>query len=313
MGKYSKNVIITGSTKGIGKALAREFLAQGDNVFICSRSQEAVDSTVEELKIEFPAPKILGQTLDITDEESIDALLKAARSAFDETHIFINNAGMTQPEKLPLHEMPAEILEQVIRTNLLGTLLCSKAAIKFFKKQPSGGHVFLMDGAGSNGMQTADYAVYGVTKAGFPQLLKSLQEEQKDTKVGIHCLSPGLVATDLLMASTQGPKSTPAAVKKTFFVFNILAERPKTVAEYLVPKVKSAATKGSSGKYIKFLNGFGAFGRFMTVPCRINRLFTINEDGTVVDNESGKMLYSPDGIEAPPSDSNNNNSALLQR
>ena len=73
-------------------------------------------------------------------------------------------------------------------------------------------------------------------------------------------------------------------------IFNILAERPKTVAEFLVPSARAAAVPLSNGAYIKFLTGPGAGYRFMTAAVRMNRLFTINKkDQTATDNESGTV------------------------
>ena len=61
-----------------------------------------------------------------------------------------------------------EQLQRVVQTNLLGTLLCTRAAMQMMGRQPQGGHIFLMDGAGADGMPTPQYAAYGATKAGGP-------------------------------------------------------------------------------------------------------------------------------------------------
>lgn len=303
------NVVITGGTKGIGLALAKEHVRLGDNVLICSRSQEAVDAAIDELERVPPAlppsPKIFGTTCDVSDEASIEGLVKFAQTKFKTVHMWVNNAGMTQPNKAPLCDVPASVLQQVINVNMMGTLLCTKAAINLMKSQAKGGHVFMMDGAGSNGMATADYAVYGVSKAGFPQLLKSLKTELKGTKVGIHVLSPGLVVTDLLLAGAE-PQS--------YSIFNILAERPVTAAKFLVPRARGAAKPGSTGKRITFLTGGGACWRFMGAGCRKNRLFTIHEDGSVTDNKSMTLVRSADALaEAGGSSIQDTNTALLQR
>jgi chlorophyll(ide) b reductase len=303
------NVVITGSTKGIGLALAREHLKLGDNVLICSRTEEAVDATVKNLKGEFPSCKIFGTAVDVSDADSVEALAQFARTSFGEVMLWVNNAGATQPKKLPLKDVSPSTIQQVVNCNMLGTLLCTQAAIKLMQPQPAGGQIFIMDGAGSNGMATSGYATYGFTKAGISQLVKTLGVELKDkkgTKVGIHALSPGLVMTDLLLASNSDGDL------KTFKIFNILAERPDTVAQFLVPRYR-AIEKGSTGKYIKFLTGGGAFWRFLTFASRKNRLVTIHEkDGTVIDNESGEVLKQPFNGAAPETLSANNNSALLK-
>ena len=98
----------------------------------------------------------------------------------------------------------------MVETNVLGVMLCCRAAIKLMRDQGSPGHVFNMDGAGANGRPTPRFAVYGASKRGLMQLSKSLEAELKllDIRnVGIHNLSPGMVTTELLMCGADTPVS----------------------------------------------------------------------------------------------------------
>ncbi|KAL0054628.1 hypothetical protein WJX82_000172 [Trebouxia sp. C0006] len=143
----------------------------------------------------------------------------------------------------------------------LGLALANEfAAIQTMRSQASGGKLFLVDGAGSQGTATANTASYGSTKAAMPQLLRSLAAEVKNTKVCVHLVSPGMVATDLLLKGV----SSPTAAK----IVNILAEDPKVVAAWLVPRMRGVT---GNGKYFKYLTPLGVLGRFLTFRKRRNR------------------------------------------
>lgn len=91
---------------------------------------------------------------------------------------------------------------------MLGVMLCCRAAINLMRGQGVPGHIFNMDGAGSNGRPTPRFAAYGATKRGLAQLGKSLEAELKllgIRNVGIHNLSPGMVTTELLMSGANTP------------------------------------------------------------------------------------------------------------
>jgi len=147
-----------------------------------------------------------------------------------------------------------------------------KAGINLMKEKPEHkGHIFLMDGAGSNGMATVLFTSYGASKAAYPQLQNTIASALKQHKVNnvfFHLCSPGMVITDLLTSQMT------AQNKK---IFNILAERPETVADWLAPRIRAVAgnSKFRPGKsfYIRYLTMPGAIWRFMTAFTRKNRFF----------------------------------------
>ncbi len=259
-------VVITGSTKGLGHALAREFLDQGDDVIVCSRDQTRVNSTISQLREEFPERKVHGTTCDVRDPPSVVNLGKFAVDQLGTVDIWVNNAGTKGKDRNPLWKVDPVDLQLVVGTNLLGTYYGCQVAFKIMLAQGHG-KVFNMYGLGSNGMASPFAAAYGSTKAALPQLMKTLIKELKkankehDTKVAIHATSPGMVLTDLLVQGVE---------PSNFKIFNILAERPETVAGYLVPRMRKV--KGM-GKYINFLPTWKAAGRFMTAWRFKNRWF----------------------------------------
>lgn len=244
------NVLITGSTKGIGFALAKQFLQEGDNVIICSRSAERVESAVESLRGEFGDQRVWGTKCDVREGQDVKNLVAFAQEKLNYIDIWINNAGSNAYSYKPLAEASDEDLIEVVTTNTLGLMICCREAMKMMLNQPRGGHVFNIDGAGSDGRPTPRFAAYGATKRSVVHLTKSLQAELQmhDVKnVIVHNLSPGMVTTDLLMSG--------ANTKQAKFFINVLAEPPEVVAEYLIPKVRSIAGSGSTKPtYVRFLD-----------------------------------------------------------
>eukprot|EP00239_Pterosperma_sp_CCMP1384_P008299 CAMPEP_0197847992 /NCGR_PEP_ID=MMETSP1438-20131217/7713_1 /TAXON_ID=1461541 /ORGANISM="Pterosperma sp., Strain CCMP1384" /LENGTH=384 /DNA_ID=CAMNT_0043460093 /DNA_START=70 /DNA_END=1224 /DNA_ORIENTATION=+ len=228
-------VVITGSTKGLGLALAESFLKGGDCVCISSRSTEAVGEVVAQLQAEYGEERICGATCDVSIGDSVEALSNHIIEYMGGVDIWINNAGSNAYSFQPLIDFTPSQLEEVVLTNSLGTLMCSRAAIQLMSKQPEGGHIFLMEGAGSDGNATLKYAAYGYTKAGMKQLSKSLSSEVSHLPIGVHTLSPGMVATELLSSGryTFGQRGR-------FFV-NALAEPASVVSETVVPEIRALA------------------------------------------------------------------------
>ncbi|KAL5708736.1 chlorophyll(ide) b reductase [Ranunculus cassubicifolius] len=254
------NVLITGSTKGIGYAFAKEFLRAGDNVVICSRSAERVESATQNLREEFGEQHVWGTTCDVREGKDVKALVSFARDKLKYIDIWINNAGSNAYSFRPLSETSDEDLIEVVTTNTLGLMICCREAINMMLNQPRGGHIFNIDGAGSDGRPTPRFAAYGATKRSVVHLTKSLQAELKmqDVKnVVVHNLSPGMVTTDLLMSG--------ATTKQAKFFINVLAEPPEVVAEYLIPNIRSIPSNQSAKPtYIRFLTGLKAYSQIFS-------------------------------------------------
>ncbi|KAK7405690.1 hypothetical protein VNO78_07297 [Psophocarpus tetragonolobus] len=254
------NVLITGSSKGIGYALAKEFLRAGDNILICSRSGERVEIAVQNLKVEFGEQHVWGTKCDVRNAEDVKNLVSFAQEKLKYIDIWINNAGSNAYSYKPLVEASDEDLIEVVTTNTLGLMICCREAIKMMVSQPRGGHIFNIDGAGSDGRPTPRFAAYGATKRSVVHLTKSLQAElqMQDVKnVVVHNLSPGMVTTDLLMSGVS--------TKQAKFFINVLAEPAEVVAEYLVPNIRAVPANGSmKPTYIRFLTGLKAYSQIFS-------------------------------------------------
>ncbi|XP_051132141.1 probable chlorophyll(ide) b reductase NYC1, chloroplastic [Andrographis paniculata] len=279
-----RNVVITGSTRGLGKALAREFLLSGDRVVVTSRSAESVDTTIKELaenlqqviiatggssQKHLEHAKVVGIPCDVSNPDDVRKLSKFAVDEFGSIDIWVNNAGTNKGFR-PLLEFDDDDILQIVSTNLVGSIICTREALQTMEAQRNGGHVFNMDGAGSGGSSTPLTAVYGSTKCGLRQLQSSLLKESKKSKVRVHTASPGMVLTDLLLSGSSIQNKQ---------MFNIICELPETVARTLVPRMR--VVKGN-GKAINYLTPPRILLALVTAWLRRGRWF----------DHQGRALYA---------------------
>lgn len=245
--RESLNVVITGGTRGLGRAFAEEFSRYGDQVFVLARNPVDIASLMK------TQPSIQGFPCDVGDKLDLHRNLKAITSMVDGIDIWINNAGISGGSR-NLLDLADETIEDIVKTNLFGTCMTCKFVHEVMIKQPQGGAIFNLAGAGSDGSPTPSYPVYGASKAGIVQLSKSLQKEWKDTNVDVHIISPGMMLTDLLMDNLP---------IDTMKVIDFLCSHPEIVALHLVPRIRNAYFHDEES-YIRFLTLFKIIGRFFT-------------------------------------------------
>ena len=259
-----KTIVITGSTRGIGRGLAHAFLDEGCQVVISGRSQSAVDQLKAEFEQSHPG-RIAGAACDITRAEQIDALWQAGVDAFGRVDVWINNAGMSI-QRGPLDQAKPTDLEAIVATNLTGLLLANSVVIGRMQVQ-GGGQVWNMEGFGSGGQTQPGMTAYGATKRAVNYVTKSLQKELKNSPVQVCTLSPGIVVTDLLVGDYDTNSPEWAKAKK---IFNILGDTVETVTPWLAKQVLASDKPGAK---VAWLTGGKAFGRFMTAGFNKRDLF----------------------------------------
>jgi len=252
------NVVITGSTKGIGLGMAREFVSLGHKVVVSSRTPAAVEKAVAELN-GIAADHASGVAADVANIADVRALWEHAAQTLGNVDIWINNAGVTN-RKLNLDEVPDDQLVTVTQTNVLGLLNCCKVAIGGMLKQGNG-KLFNMEGFGSDGITKPGMSVYGSSKRALQYLTKALVGEYKDTPLIIGYMSPGIVVTDLLMRDLNDSQSE--EFKKRTGLLNIVADSVETVAPHLV---KGALAMNKTGGAIRWMSIWQLLGRFIKSP-----------------------------------------------
>lgn len=134
-------VVITGSSRGLGLALADKFLSFGDDVVITSRSEGSCQEVAAQLRSKYPDRRVLSYPCDVQNPVETEALADFAARELGSIDIWVNNAGVSQAEKAKLSDVQPEKIQDIIGTNLLGSMFGSRAAIRVMQKQPSGGKV----------------------------------------------------------------------------------------------------------------------------------------------------------------------------
>jgi len=232
-----KTIVITGSTRGIGHGLAKEFLKRGHQVVLNGRDEAQVRQTVEELKKH--GPGLIGIAGDVTAEGTFQKLIDQSKSQFGKIDIWINNAGIPQTQDY-FYELENSEIERLVSVNITSLMLGTRTAINFFIQQGYG-KVFNMEGFGSDGRMMDKLSLYGTSKRAVSYFTKSVSREIKDGKIQVGILSPGMVRTDFLTgASSTGSAEEQNRNKK---VFDILAEDVEVVTDFLSSKMLSSHKK----------------------------------------------------------------------
>lgn len=194
-----RNAIITGSTRGIGLAIARGFLEAGATVTICGRKQEGIDDALSQLKDH--ADKVLGKTAHVGQRDSLEELLAAAQERFGPVQVLVNNAG-TNPYFGPIVDSPDTAWDKTMDVNLKGPYLLSKMVAKQMSEGAS--IVNIASIAGLTALE--NQGIYSVSKAALIMLTKVMARELGRQGVRVNAICPGLIKTKLSEAIWSDPK-----------------------------------------------------------------------------------------------------------
>lgn len=238
-----KTVVITGSTQGLGNALAKQFLSSQCQVVINGRDEKKVEECCKLLRKEIPDAVVSGFACDVRDINALQELWDYAVSQYRVIDIWINNAGVSQPSKY-LWELKQQEINQMIDVDLMSTIYGCKIAVNGMKKQ-GGGAIYNVEGFGSNDAFREKLSMYGTTKRAVTYFSDALAKELKQSKdeIIVGKISPGMIITDFLtkhLGSDTETQLTPQEKK----IYNILGDYPETIAKYVVYKVLTNTTSG---------------------------------------------------------------------
>ncbi len=240
-----KTIVITGSTRGIGFALARELIKQGCQVVITGRTDELVRNSIEELETETNRNLIAGYPCDVAQYSELVALWEFSKKTFGNIDIWINNAGISNTQA-PSWEVPVAEIRSVIETNLLGEIFGTKVAMQGFMDQGFGA-LYNVEGLGANGKtnNVEGFSIYGTTKAGINFFNKVLAKEIENPRIITGALQPGMVLTDLVTGQYD---EKPEEWEKVKGILNIIASPIDEVAIWMTDKI---IANQKNGAYIK--------------------------------------------------------------
>ncbi|MHA6529410.1 SDR family NAD(P)-dependent oxidoreductase [Paenibacillus sp. BAC0078] len=196
MGLNNKTALVTGSTKGIGKAIAIELAKEGVNVLINGRNHGEVEQIVNEIKSDFPATSPQNATADIVDIMQREALFKK----FPNVDILVNNMGIY--EIMQYEDVDDEVWEQYFRTNVLAANGLSKFYLPKLLKNEYGRIIFIASEEAI--MPSGQMPQYAVTKSMLLSLSKSLSKLTKGTEVTINTIMPGPTLSENVQQIIEG-------------------------------------------------------------------------------------------------------------
>ncbi|MDY6216835.1 3-oxoacyl-ACP reductase FabG [Actinobacillus porcinus] len=182
-----KIALVTGATRGIGKAIAEELVSKGATVIGTATSEKGAEAISAYL-----GEKGKGFVLNVTDEESIDTLLKQIKAEFGDVDILVNNAGITRDGLLM--RMKDSDWFDIIQTNLTSVYRLSKAVLRPMMKK--GGRIITI-GSVVGSMGNPGQTNYCAAKAGLIGFSKSLAKEVASRGITVNVVAPGFIATDM--------------------------------------------------------------------------------------------------------------------
>jgi len=196
--------IVTGASRGIGRAIARGLARQGAGVVAAARGDHAADVVAE---IEGAGGQALAATVDVTDASSVDAMVARAQERFGRLDILVSNAGITR-DQLMLR-MRRDDWDAVLATNLTAAFICTQAVLRGFVKQRSGRIIAVSSVVGQAG--NPGQANYAASKAGLIGFAKALSLEVASRGITVNVVAPGLIETDMTRALSADTRAGWAA------------------------------------------------------------------------------------------------------
>lgn len=197
-----KVAVVTGASRGIGKAIALELAKRGAKIIVnYSKSAEGANEAVEAIKA--AGGEAVAMQADVSVAKAATALVKSATETYGRLDILVNNAGTTRDQLIMM--MPEEDWDTVITTNLKSAFNCSKAAVKTMIRQRTGRiiNISSVSGVMGNGGQTN----YSASKAGLIGFTKALAREVAGRNITVNAIAPGFVPTDLTSTLPENLKT----------------------------------------------------------------------------------------------------------
>lgn len=244
-----KVIVVTGSTRGIGRAIAEACAQEGGRVVICSRDEAAVKQVSEEfVQRGFDAS---GIAVDVSLLGDLEKLLHHAIETWGRVDVWINNAGLSGGYR-PLDEMSPEEITDIVDVNLTATLMACRIVIPHFLEQ-GGGILINISGKGGRDDASPFMAAYGATKAAVTSLTKSLAEEYKDHPISVHSVLPGMVETDFYKDVKTGEELS-ATTESLPYVLKAMGV-PVDVVGRFVAQIAAQEAGKVTGKNYSVLRG----------------------------------------------------------
>ncbi|MFT7337718.1 MAG: short-subunit dehydrogenase [Marinobacter maritimus] len=190
----SRTILITGASSGLGEGMAREFAARGDNLALCARRTEQLETLREELTARYPHVTVSILALDVNNHDQVFEVFRAFQQEFGRLDRIVVNAGIGKGQPLGTGRFDANL--QTAQTNFVGALAQMEAAMKIFREQNQGHLVTVSSVTAVRGMP-GNVNTYAATKVGLAALSEGLRVELAKAKspIKVTTLYPGYIRT----------------------------------------------------------------------------------------------------------------------
>lgn len=199
-----KVAIITGGSRGIGKAIAERFAQEGCNLMLASRTKSELESTVESLKRQFSVNVSSYQT-DIGNEDEVKKMVQRTISDYGKIDILVNNAAIIGPMG-EITDISGKEFFDTLKNNIGGTIFCTKAVVPYMKSSKYGSIINLSGGGGLSPLPY--YDAYSASKAAIVRLTENFSIELKKHNINITAISPGAINTKMFEDQLETDKKS---------------------------------------------------------------------------------------------------------
>jgi NAD(P)-dependent dehydrogenase (short-subunit alcohol dehydrogenase family) len=210
-----KVALITGASRGIGKAVALEYAKQGAQVFICARRRAPLARAAKEIRA--GGGEVHYLAADLAKGRDVKRIIKEVKRRYGRVDILVNNASVLGP-RVPIANYPLDAWEEVIRVNLTALFLLTKETLGLMIPQREGSIVNVSSGVGRVGK--ARWGAYAVSKFGVEGFTQVLADEVKDLNIRVNAVNPGGTRTEMRAAAypEEDPFTlpTPAEITRVF-------------------------------------------------------------------------------------------------
>jgi 3-oxoacyl-[acyl-carrier protein] reductase len=210
-----KSALVTGSSRGIGTAIAARLAADGAAVIVCGRDEVAAANVMGEIVAQGGSG--FSVVLDVSDEKSVEDAFSIVRERVGKLDILVNNAGIApriHGQKGTVEETSLSVWQDTLNTNLIGTFLCSRAAIPLIKAA-GGGRIINMTSQAGRMYTGFGSGHYSASKAGIIGLTRVLAGELGPFGITANCVSPSRTASDLLYSFANAAEIEARYVSRT--------------------------------------------------------------------------------------------------
>jgi 3-oxoacyl-[acyl-carrier protein] reductase len=196
----NKTILVTGGSRGIGKAIVRTAMQEGANVvFTYINSAEEAEALANHLTTEYPGQRCLAKQCDVADTDAMEKLIKELIADFNQVDALVNNAGITRDSILA--RMSRDQWDSVINTNLGSMFNATKPLVLQMVKQKGGAIVNISSVVGVYG--TSGQTNYAAAKAGMIGFTKALSAEIAPHNIRVNAIAPGYIYTDMMSILDQ--------------------------------------------------------------------------------------------------------------